>query len=225
MDDITLSILIMLGAAVFFVGILLFTRYATQKRDQALAVYCAEKGYRLESTREGTARSLSIYAQDWQLSSSMRSERDVGHTGSSDWQRQTQWYCERADRMRPTFALQLSSGSTNLNTLPSYVREAAIIAMRLWLGKDAPENIGARTVFCENGRCCAVFESVEHSADAMLTRLRAPLLGLRASLPLYVLCSPERLRLSLPGAALWSAGEIETLLQVGFAMLEASKLD
>ena len=225
MDDITLSIWILLGAAVFCGGILLFTRHATRKRDLALAVYCAAQGYMLELKREGTARSLNILTSDWRLSSSMRSERDVGHTGSSDWQRQTQWLCERADALRPVFALQLSSGSTNLSKLPAYVREAAIQAMRLWLGEDAPGTLSARTVFCEGGRCCAVFETVEHTADGALERLRAPLFALRGSLPLYLLCSPERLRLSLPGAALWSTGEIEALLQVGFAMLEVPKLD
>ena len=225
MDDVTLSIWILLGAAVFCGGILLFTRYATRKRDLALAAYCAAQGYLLESKREGTARSLQISAPDWQLLSSMRSERDAGQTGSSDWQRQTQWICQRKDERRPTFALQLSSGSTNLSKLPTYVRDAAIQAMRLWLGEDMPEITSARTAFCEGGRCCAVYETVEHNADEALERLRAPLLALHGSLPLYVLCSPERLCLSLPGAALWSTGEIIALLKVGFAMLEAPKAE
>lgn len=219
MTDLSLSLLVLFGAAALAGAILLFARRAARKREEALAAYCAERGFRLEITREPNARSVCVFTDDWRLTGSMRASANAAQTGSSEWERKTEWICTRQNPLRPVFALQVSGGGTDLERLPDWVRGAALAAMRSWLGDSLKSLSSVRTAFCENGRCGVLFESESRSADRTMEKLYAPLSAWRGSLPLYLECSPARVRLTLTGVALRDVKEMEAILQIGLALV------
>ena len=214
MDEIMVSLFVLLGAAMLAAAVFLLTRRAARQKEEALASYCAQNGYRLTSLRKPELREIKIETDDWRLTAVMNALQNSGDTGSSSWRRETQWVCERENPLRQTFALQLSQGATDLDRLPQWVRDAAIAALRLWLGEETSELNSLRTAFSENGRSCVVFEREAHAADATLERLLVILGQYRGSLPLYLECSPARVRLFLPDAMAATAQEAEQLLQI-----------
>lgn len=219
MDDLTLSLYVLLGAALIAAIVLLLTRRAGKLREEALAAFCAQNGYRLTSSKEPTVKTICIEGDNWQMQSSMRAVVTSPDSGSSGWQRETEWICQSENPLRQTFALQLSAGSTDLDRLPPWVRDAALSAMRLLLGDWARELSSARTVFCEGGRAAVVFEPQPHAADAALERMRASLDQYRGALPLYLASSPTQIRLRLPDVWIDTAQEAEALLRLAKSLL------
>ncbi len=218
MSDIALSVCVVLGAAVLAGGLLLWTRRVARGREEELAAYCRGRGYRLEVQKEPTARRITIEADGWRLVSSRRAVQNESSSGSSGWQCETEWVCEADNPLRQTFALQVASGTMDVGRLPEWLREGALRALRIWLGTAAAGLSSIRTAFCENGRCGTVFEMQAHAADASLEKLRAPLAGRSVSLPLYLECSPSRIRLTMPETAAGLPQEIEAILSVGLAL-------
>lgn len=212
MQELTLSLYVLLGAVVVAAAVFLLTRRAGRLREEALAAYCAQNGYRLTSSKEPTVKTIRIEGGNWQLQSSMRAIVSSLDSGSSGWQRETEWICRSENPLRETFALQLSAGSTDLDRLPQWVRDAALGAMRLWLGDWARELSSVRTAFCEGGRTAVVFEQQAHAADAALEQMRVYLDQYRGALPLYLESSPAQLRLRLPDVLIDTAQEAEALL-------------
>lgn len=219
MDDITVSLIVLLGAVLLAAGVFLLTRRSARQREEALLDYCEKNGLHLAVRREPESREVRITGESWQLVASMRAQQNSGDTGASGWQRETEWICLRENPLRQTFALQLSQGATDLDRLPQWVRDAAIEALRLWLGEEMQKLDSLRTAFCENGRSCVVFEQEAHAADASLEQLLLPLTQYRGSLPLYLECAPARVRLFLPDAFVASAPEAEQLLRIAKKLL------
>lgn len=214
MNDITVSLCVLLGAALLAVAVFLLTRRAAQQREEALQAYCTQNGYRLTILREPETRETQIEGDGWRLVSGMHALQNSGDTGSSGWRRETEWICTRENPLRHSFALQLSQGSTDLDRLPQWVRDIIVDTLRLWLGERIRNPSSVRTAFCENGRTCVIFEQEPHVADASLEQLRVSLGHYRGSLPLYLECSPACVRLFLPDAMAATAQDVEQLLQI-----------
>ncbi len=214
MDDISVSLYVLLGAALLASAVFLLTRRATKRREEALSSYCSQNMYRLTIQREPESREIQIEADGWLLTSGMHALQNSADTGASGWQRETKWLSTRENPLRQTFALQLSQGATDLDRLPPWMQEAALAAMRLWLGAGH-EHLGSiRTAFCQGGRICIVMETQPHEADAALEPLLLSLQRYRGSLPLYLVCAPTYIRLHLPDVAISTAEEAEQLLDL-----------
>ena len=219
MDDLMLSLYVLLGTLLLAVLIFLLMRRAASRREEALAAYCAQNGYRLTTLREATAREIRIEADGWQLISSMRARHNSGESGNSGWRRETEWFCTKENLLRQTFALQLSEGAADFDRLPSWVRDAALAAVRLWLGDELKSLDSVRTVPFSGARTGVVFETAPQAADAALEPLRFALQSYHGALPLYLESSSARVRLHVPGAAINSAEEADQLLRVARLLL------
>ena len=219
MDNMTVSLYVLLGAVVVAAIVFLLTRRAGRLREEALAAYCAQNSYRLTSSKEPTVKTIRIEGDNWQMRSSMRAVVSSPDSGSSGWQRETEWICQSENPLRQTFALQLSAGVTDLDRLPQWVRDAALGAMRAWLGDWARELSSVRTAFCEGGRTAVVFEQQAHAADAALEQMRVYLDQYRGALPLYLESSPAQLRLRLPDVLVDTAQEAEALLRLAKTLI------
>ena len=218
MDDMTLSLYVLLGAALLAVVVFLLTRRAAKRREEELSAWCARNGYRLTIRKEPTAKEIRVEGDGWQMQSRMRAIVNSTDSGSSGWQRETEWICQDANPLRQTFALQLTAGATDLDRLPQWLRDTALGALRLWLGDWAQELSSTRTAFCENGRTAVVFETREHAADATLERLRVLLGQYRGKLPLYLESAPANIRLRLPDVMIDTFRETEELLRLTKAL-------
>lgn len=214
MDDILISLYVLLGAAALAALVFFLTRSADKKREKALKAYCAQNGYRLRLQREPTAREMQIEGEGWRLVSSMRALQSTADSGSSGWQCETEWMDTREDSARQTYALQISKGSADLDRLPLWIRDAAISAVRSGLEGDMLDLNSIRTAFYEGGRSVIALEAKPLAADAMLERLMVALREYHGGLPLTIESSPRRVRLRLPDAALRSAEEIDQLLRL-----------
>lgn len=218
MDDTTLSLVVVLAAGLVIAAIFLLARRRTRAREEALASYCAQRGYQLRSVKEPTARNIVIEGENWRLTSGMRALQNRTQAGSSDWKRETEWVCTKPNTPRKTVALMVSRGSTELEQLPAWVRETALSALRLWLGEEMQQLHAIRTAFCERGITGIAFETEANDAEMTLNTLRQPLLESKIELPLYLECSPERIRIFLPDAAVQTAEEADAILQIGFLL-------
>lgn len=214
MNDILLSLYVLIGIALAAGLIFYFTTRAAKRREEALAAFCEKNGYLLTVTKEPTAREIVVRGNDWRLVSSMRALQNASQSGSSDWQRETELVCESKNPLRRTFALQVSGGSADPEILPAGLRETAVSAMRSRMGGSAANLTSVRTAFRDNGRSGVIFETQPHAADLALEALRLPLSGWRGGMPLYIVCSPETIRLTLPDCAVKTADEIESLINI-----------
>ena len=219
MENMTLSLYVLLGAVVVAAVVFLLTRRAGKLREEARAAYCAQNGYRLTSSKEPTAKTICIESDIWQMRSSMRAVVSSSDSGSSGWQRETEWICKSENPLRQTFALQLSAGVTDLDRLPQWVRDAALGAMRAWLGDWARELSSVRTAFCEGGRTAVVFEAQARAVDAALEQMRVSLGQYRGALPLYLESSPAQLRLRLPDMMIDTSQEAVALLRLAKTLI------
>lgn len=215
MDDILSSLYVLLGVGLLIAVVFLLSHRKVRQRAEELAAYCAQNGYRLTLQNEPLMRSIRIETDDWQLNSTMRAIRNGGDTGSSGWQRETEWICTRENPLRKTFAMQLSQGSTNLDQLPQWLRDAAVSALKHWLGDDMQALDSVRTVSFDKKRTCILFEPEAHAADAALEQLRVSLEQYTGNLPLYLECSPSRVRLFLPDVKADSVRVLERLILIG----------
>lgn len=215
MDDILSSLYVLVGVGLLIAAILLLSRQKTRRREEELAAYCAQNGYRLTVVKEPLLRSICIETDDWQLNSTMCVIRNDGDTGSSGWHRETEWICMRENPLRKTFAMQLSQGSTNLDQLPQWLRDAAVSALKHWLGDDMQALDSVRTVSFDKKRTGILFEPESHAADAALEQLRVSLEQYTENLPLYLECSPSRVRLFLPDVKADSVRVLERLILIG----------
>lgn len=214
MNDLTLSLYVLLGAALVAAAVFLLTARARKQREEALAAFCAQNGYRLTIQKEPTARVLEIEGDEFQLSSSMCALESSADSGSNNWHRETELIGTRENPLRATFALHISQGSTDLERLPQWVRDAALSAMRAWLGDWARELSSVRTAFCEGGRTGVVFEPQEGAAAAALERLRVLLSQYHGGLPLMIESAPARVRIFLPDGMIFTVREAQELIQL-----------
>ena len=215
MDDITLSLLVVAGAALITAAVLLLNRRAAKRREEALAAYCGANNYRLTMTKESTARGIVIEGDGWRIESAMRALVNSAETGSSGWQRETAFVCDMNNPVRKTFALMISGGSSDLDAVPSWVRETAVSQLRAHLGVEMLGLNSVRTVRFQNGRSGLLFETEPSAADAALELLRQPLAAWSGKPPLYLECSPEKISVRLPDTAIKSAEEIDAILRIG----------
>ena len=215
MDDILSSLYVLLSVGLLIAVVFLLSHRKVRQRAEELAADCAQNGYRLTFQNEPLKRSIRIETDDWQLNSTMRAIRNDGDTGSSGWQRGTEWICTRENPLRQTFAMQLSQGSTNLDQLPQWLRNAAVSALKHWLGDDMQALDSVRTLSFDQKRTCILFEPEAHAADAMLEQLRFSLEQYTGNLPMFLECSPSRARLFLPDVKADSAPVLERLISIG----------
>ena len=215
MDDILSSLYVLLGVGLLIAAVFLLSRQRARQRVEELAAYCAQNGYRLTLQNEPLMRSIRIETDDWQLNSTMRAIRNDGDTGSSGWQRETEWICTRENPLRKTFAMQLSQGSTNLEQLPQWLRDAAVSALKHWLGDDMQTLDSVRTLSFDQKRTCILFEPEAHAADATLEQLRFSLEQYTENLPMFLECSPARVRLFLPDVKADPVPVLERLILIG----------
>ncbi len=219
MDDITLSILVVICTVAVAGFIFTHIRQKTKQREEALAEYCDGKGYRLTITKEPTTRLIVVESDQWALTSSMRTQQNSSSSGSTDWQSETVWICNERNPMRETFALQVSAGSTDIETLPPWVRDRALQAMRLMISEEMKDLTSVRTAFHDRNRTGIVFEKKEYDAEKALLNIRAPLSEWRGGLPLFAEASPEHVRLYFSNCAVKTADEISTVLEIGNALI------
>ncbi|MEZ4509348.1 MAG: hypothetical protein R2912_08300 [Eubacteriales bacterium] len=215
MDDILSSLYVLLGVGLLVAVIFLLSRRKARQKEEELAAYCAQNGYQLTVQHEPLMRSIRIETDAWQLTSIMRSIRNEGDTGSSGWHRETEWVCLRENPLRQTFAMQVSQGSTNLDQLPQWLKDAAISALKHWLGDDMQALDSVRTLSFDKKRTCLVFEPEPGAADATLEQLRVLLEQYTGTQPLYLECSPSRGRLFLPDVKADSVPVLERLISIG----------
>ena len=215
MDDILSSLYVLLGVGLLIAAVFLLSRQRARQRVEELAAYCAQNGYRLTLQNEPLMRSIRIETDDWQLNSTMRAIRNDGDTGSSGWQRETEWICTRENPLRKTFAMQLSQGSTNLEQLPQWLRDAAVSALKHWLGDDMQTLDSVRTLSFDQKRTCILFEPEANAADATLEQLRFSLEQYTENLPMFLECSPARVRLFLPDVKADPVPVLERLILIG----------
>jgi hypothetical protein len=214
MDDLMLSLYVLFGASLLAALVYLLMRRAAKRREEALAAYCAQNRFHLTNLREAIAREIRIEGDGWQLVSSMRAQHNSSEGGNSGWRRETEWCCTQENPLRQTFALQLSEGTSDFDRLPSWVRDAALSALRLWLGEEAQNLESVRMASFSRERTGVVFETKPHAADAALEPLRFALQSYHGALPLYLECSRVWVRLHLPGTAIATADEVEQLLRI-----------
>ncbi len=218
MNDIAFSTFLVLGVALSAMAILLFTWRAAKQREERLASYCAAHNYRLTITKEPAAREITIEANDWRMTSGMRAVSNASSSGSSDWRRETEFVCGKKNPLRKTFALMISGGSSDLDAVPSWVREMAVLKLRAHLGERMRGLDSVRTVRRGRGKSGLLFETETHEADTALELLSLPLAAWRGGLPLYIECSPEGIRFILPDYAIKSAYEIDAAVRIGLAL-------
>jgi hypothetical protein len=149
----------------------------------------------------------------------MRALQNSAQSGSSDWQRETAFTCGVKNPVRKTFALMAAGGSSDLDALPPWVREAAIAQLRARLGESMRDLSSMRTVHRESGGSFVLFETEPQAADVALELLRQPLVAWSGKMPLYLECSPEKISVLLPDTAVKGAEEIEPLLSIGLALI------
>ncbi len=218
MSDLAVSLLAVVAAAAIAGTILLTVQRARKARTAALAAFCSDRGYTLDVVWERLGKELTVTADDWRLVSSMRSAANEAQAGSSEWQMQTEWVSERKNPNRPVFALYCAGGSGEIDALPAWVRAAALEKIKREIGGAADALGSARTVFAGRGATGVVFEPEAMSAQPAVERLEPILSVWREKTPLCIECSPERMRLRLPGFYIGTAERLDAVLRIGTAL-------
>lgn len=218
MSDLTLSLIVILLAAAATAVIFYFTRRRERARAEELAAYCAEHRYALTVENERTGKELTVKTETWSLVSSMRSSINNSEAGSSEWQKQADWVCERYNSNRPVFALHCSGSSANFDVLPAWVRAAALEKLRREIGGAADALESVRTAFTVRGLTGIAFEPKAMSAQTVLERIEPLIAAWNAKTPIYIESSPERVRIRLPGFFVANADQLDKAIGIGTAL-------
>jgi len=91
MNDITLSLLVVLAVGLLIVLIFVLLRRNQEKQEKLLKQMALERGWRLEVVRERLMRGYRIFHKEWQLDLLTRSSGGTEAEGSSNVTASTVW--------------------------------------------------------------------------------------------------------------------------------------
>lgn len=215
MEDLMLSLVVIVCTAAVVFIIFLIVGKKRKARTEGLSSYCNEHRLEMSLETEPTGRVLTVTSENWSLTSSMRAGINESSSGSSEWQKLTEWTCTKHDPNRPIFALHCSGSSANMDALPQWVRAAAIEKLRQQIGGSANTLSSVRTAFSAHGVTGIVFEPESMSAHAVLERIEREMSGWKKEWPLYIESSPERAAIRTPGLYIANAEQLDRLLHIG----------
>ncbi len=136
MNDIAVSIIVIVCACALIAAVLALVRRRKQVQEKALADYCRSRGYRYSKVKESLRVEQNIESDSFVLTSTMTSVRHEEQTGSSSWEKKTVWSSRGDGAELPFFALGSVSAAGEWESLPGWIKNAAIEKLTLESGID-----------------------------------------------------------------------------------------
>ncbi len=217
MTDILLSLIIIavcgMLAALFFI----LSRRKNLKREEDLANYCAARAYILTRENQPLVKKLVISYGDWNLIAEKQAIVNDSASGSSAWRREMNWFSNKENELRPSFALHCASSVSGWEKLPGWLQAAATQKIMDGMGCAATNMLHPRIVRGRENRAYLLFEPEESSAQAAVEKLIPLLDEWDVKLPLYVVCSERGVRLRVPDGFIERVKEIDMVIRIGLA--------
>ncbi|MCU0489881.1 MAG: hypothetical protein MUE67_13145 [Anaerolineales bacterium] len=213
MDDIVLSLVVILGSAVLTGLILLIVRLRQRQGQNALAQMALERGWRLEAIQERLAWGIKLSSAEWRIEAISRAAGRESSPGSSDVAMQTSW---RAEGPGSTLLVGPRTSSAKLGALGDSL---AKLVLEKALGADARglEEIEAGS---QAFRTKYMLWAQEAEAARRLVNpaLESALANWKGTPPV-IRRSAGELAIELHGARLTNPTEIQALVQLGDILL------
>jgi hypothetical protein len=217
MDDITLNLIVLAAFALIGGVIFLLVRRKQAASEQKIIQMAAEHGWTYEFIREPLAWGLRLKSPRWTLETISRSSGRETGPGSSDVAMSTTWH---TDAPGSTLLIGERKSQVNLGGMGGLVARQVL---QLALGADA-NGLTETQVGSETFRQKYMLWAQEAAeAGRLLTpSIESALLAWQGEKPLIKRTS-EGLTIELRGVRLQKADEINTIVQLGEALLAGWK--
>lgn len=217
MDDIILSLVVILGTAVLAGVIFLLVRLRQRQGQAALAQMALERGWRLEAIQERLAWGIRLSSADWRIEAISRAAGRESAPGSSDVAMQTSW---RAEGPGSTLLVGPRTSNARLGALGDSL---ARLALEKALGADARglEEVEAGSQAFQ-AKYMLWAQEPETARLLVNPALESALASWKGTPPV-IRRSAGELAIELHGVRLAKPAEIQALVQLGEILLAWQK--
>jgi len=222
-DDILVSIIVVIVTGLVIIGIFIFAGRKKQQREAAIRQLAVNSGWGYDKINEVQKKGFVLRGEGWKLESFMESTNRSGEARSSDWSFTNQW---RTDRITLPDGLVMIGPKTpnvqlgQLSGLGSLVLQKALQHM---LGIDAEKAADMVEVFV--GRTSfrdrySVWATSQEVAEKALTyELENELLNWKLKVPPVLKFSDRGVEITTREGKLETPEEVNALVGVGKAVL------
>lgn len=223
MDDIFVSIIVVIVTGLVIIGIFVITGRKKKQREAAIQQLAINSGWRYEKINQVQKKGFVLRGEGWNLESFMESTDRSGEAGSSDWSFTNKWSTDRVTL--PDGLVMIGPKTPNvqlgqLNGLGNLVLQKALQHM---LGADAEKAADMVEVFV--GRTSfrdrfSVWATSQEAAEKALTyELENELLNWKLKVPPVLKFSDRGVEITTREGKLETPDEVGALVGVGKAVL------
>lgn len=229
MNEIVISLLVILGTAVLVGSLFLYLAYRKRQKDARLVQAARERGWELERIQQPLLSGFTLKGKNaygaWSLEAlAEASPRDSG-PGSSSVSHRTRWCCQDISLPDRAIVIGPLPAGAMPGALQSFGAPLLQLGLRKMIGEDANWVSGLSQVTPDNKTLAAQFLCLANEAQDVSRLLNPEVENILLKLPKkskpVIKLRSTGLEISLPAVQLSEPSELEALIHLGRALLAA----
>lgn len=223
MNDILLSIPVILVVGLIILGIFIITGRKKRQREEAFKQLAISSGWHYEAINQVQKKGFILGGEGWRLESIAESTDQSGEAGSSAWSYMNKWHTDRVNLPAGLVMIGPKTPNVQLGQMGGLGNLVVQQALRLMLGADAQQAAQLAEVFV--GRTSfrdrySVWATSEAAAEKVLTfELENALLNWQYNEFPVLKVNQHGVEITTRQSRLEKPEDVRTLVEVGKAVL------
>jgi hypothetical protein len=220
MDDIIVSLLVILGTAILVGVIFILVYYRKRKSEQVLIELARQKGWRYEKVNERLSAGYRFHGAGWLLEGLRVSSDSTSSASTTHVRDYTRWFSSQATFSPGILMIGPKQPEVNLGGISDVLKQTML---KLMVGEEANDALGIEESLI--GRMALrerymVWTNQEEKARELLTpEMENALIRYPGKLPPVVKWNSKGVEVKLISQRLEKAADIEGLAAIGEAFL------
>lgn len=216
MDDLKLTIIILVILGIISILILLVFFKKKQASDGALTDYCKSRNYSYEKNKNYSLTSVIIAGDGFSIHSTIKYDRNPTLDESRPVLN-TNWRSSITDNERPSFVIGRITESNDWHALPEMVKVIAIQKLMSESGLKL-EASKAQVISIEHDSVFLLFEELEGESNDVVQRIKPHLEKWPPKQTVYIKSTPDGLEINISDYFIKNVNTLQKVLELGEAL-------
>lgn len=220
MGDIIVSLLVILGTAIFVGVIFILVYYRKKQTEQVLTALASQKGWRYEKVNERLSAGYRFHGTRWMLEGLRVSSDSTSSASTTHVRDYTRWYSSEVTFSPGILMIGPKQPEVNLGGISDVLKQTML---KLMVGEEAEDALGIEESLI--GRMALrqrymIWTNQEEKARELLTpEMENALIRYPGKIPPVVKWNSKGIEVKLISQRLEKAAEIDGLVAIGEAFL------
>jgi len=220
MDDITISLLVVLITAIIIGGIFVLAYYRKRNTQQLVINLATQRGWRYEKVNDRTTSGYRLYGPQWVFEGLRETSESSSNSGSSNVRSFTRWYSTQVNFTPGILLIGPKQPEINLGGISDVIKQAML---KLMVGDEADDALGIEESLIGRmslrERYMVWTNQEEKARDVLTPEVENALIRYPGKIPPVVKFNAKGIEVKLISQHLEKPDEIEGFVAIGKAFL------